>query len=117
MLEGASCHRLVVHLYEALAGDEDLLEHSRHRASAQRTVTVEELRNGVGMTLHEPLVGAPSKAVVVAWIETGEADLDFDGAEATPAMASYLGSAQALSAEDDTQIVLRHQGVVRHQAA
>jgi hypothetical protein len=110
-------NRLVVHLYEAFSGDESPHEYSRPRASAQRAITAEELRNGVDITLHESLSGPPRDVVVVAWIEPGEADLDFDGAEATPSAAAYLGRSDALSIEGDTQIVLRHQGLVRHQAA
>lgn len=101
-------YRLVVHLYEATATDEGP---NRPRASAQRAVTAEELKNGVDVTLHEPLMAADSanQVVVVAWVELGEADLDFDGAQARPVGATYLGRSEIRSRDGNAQVVLRHQ--------
>src|SRR6185436_7969563 len=55
-------------------------------ASAQRAITAEELKRGVDVSFVELNEDATdSDSVVVAWVENGSANLDFDALEARPA--------------------------------
>jgi hypothetical protein len=67
----------------------------RPLASAQRAITAEELRQGVDVSFVELESDATdTDSVVVAWVENGSANLDFDALEARPAEGSYYGVAQ-----------------------
>lgn len=74
---------------------------------AQRRVTASELRRGV----HVDLVDLSGGGVrhesphVVAWVERGEPDLNFDGRRARPRANSLMGDSRA--AHDGAEIVLR----------
>ena len=64
-------------------------------ASTQRAITAEELRHGIDVSVVElGAEGADSDSVVVAWVESGSANLDFDALEARPAEGSFYGVAQ-----------------------
>jgi hypothetical protein len=81
--------RLVVQAF-AKAGSE-----ARPLASAQRAVSREDLIAGVEITLH------PSEVMdaghhVLAWIEPGEPDLEYDGLCAKPKAPISLGRVRAL---------------------
>jgi hypothetical protein len=74
---------------------------------AQRRVTAGELRRGVHVDLVD-LSGAgarPEAPHVVAWVERGEPDLNFDGRGARPRANSWVGGGRA--ARDGAEIVLR----------
>jgi hypothetical protein len=89
-------YRLVVQSYDRDSMPFGALPSTRQRplASAQRSVTAEELARGVAVdVLH---VGeAALSPVIIAWIERGEADLEFDGAEARPSETSLLGISES----------------------
>ena len=98
-------YRLIVHSYSAgSVVDGRPLAHARPLASAQRSVTPEELTRGIDIDVVE--VGEPrsDSAVIVAWLERGSADLDFDGRRARPARDAYIGAAAAQS--EAAQVVL-----------
>jgi hypothetical protein len=63
-------------------------------ASAQRSVTAEELSRGVAVDVVRVGEQADPSHVIVAWIEQGEADLEFDGAEARPQRATLYGASE-----------------------
>lgn len=89
-------YRLIVQSYSASSVvDGRPLAHARPLASAQRAVTPEELARGVAVDVVD--VGEPAKdsAVIVAWLERGSADLDFDGRRARPGRDAYIGVAAA----------------------
>lgn len=64
-------------------------------ASTQRAITAEELKHGIDVSMLElGPESSESESVVVAWVEKGSANLDFDALEARPAEGSYYGVAQ-----------------------
>lgn len=90
--------RLVVQAF-AKAGAE-----ARPLASAQRAVSRDDLFTGVEITLH-PNDASTTGHHVLAWIEPGEPDLEYDGLRAKPKAPISLGRVRALrnSAELDLQ--------------
>ena len=84
---------------------------ARPLGSAQRAVTAEELAAGVALDIvqigEEP--EAPSEPVVVAWIELGDPDLEYDARQARPepAAALALGRGAADSRDRHARILLR----------
>jgi len=105
-------YRLVVQSYDAVngrvpRGDE------RPVGSAQRWVTAEELRHGVHMNLVEFRRLAQGhgerKPLVVAWIEPGERNLDFDGRTARPRPGSVYGVVKRATRHDLVQISLNRK--------
>lgn len=91
-------HRLVVHEYTD--GE------SRPIASAQRAVSGNALRRGLEIRMYRmaPAPSTRARTRVVAWIEPGTADLDYDALKATPAHATWFGRATAM--RERTQLVL-----------
>ena len=92
---GNEACRLVVQLYPSGSAEPGaaIQRYARPLASAQRAATPEALRNGLEMMLvhwmsaHEPV----GDTVLIAWVEPGEANLEFDGLRARPAEAAYVG--------------------------
>jgi hypothetical protein len=75
-------------------------------ASIQRAITIEELRHGVDVSVlqvPEEAGETAADSVVVAWVESGSANLEFEGMEARPGHGAYYGAAQ----RSDGAIVLR----------
>jgi hypothetical protein len=111
LVAGSGELRLIVQAYARDALNDDLLPRSdaRPRASAQRSVTAEELQAGVDVSMVElgELGQEHSEgSVVVAWLESGTADLEYDALSARPQKGAYLG-AVATDAPDGVAIVLR----------
>jgi hypothetical protein len=108
--EGAP-YRLVVQTYDAARGslpDRD----ARPVASAQRAVTAAELRAGVQVNLLElrgDLEGTGDRPVVVAWVEAGQPDLEFDGRTARPRPGSVYGTVRRADRRDFVQISLNRK--------
>jgi hypothetical protein len=104
-------YRLIVQSYarESVRGDQ--LPGASHRplASVQRAVTAEELALGVAVdVLQIDQIKAGEQApVIVAWIEHGAPDLEFDALRARPSRSAVYGVAQTLAGS--AQIVLRRQ--------
>jgi hypothetical protein len=76
---------LVVQCYresDTLAGRP--LGHARPLGSAQREVSTGELARGVHVDLVHFESDADEEVVVVAWVQPGEPDLEYDGLEAKP---------------------------------
>jgi hypothetical protein len=102
-------YRLVVQSYD---GRIDGVPGRRVRpvGSVQRDVTAEELRSGISVNLLElrstRTTKALNKPVVVAWIETGSADLEFDGRSARPAAGCVYGVATRDGPDGAVRIVL-----------
>lgn len=96
--------RLVVHSYLP----EQLGERTVPRAtdkpvsSMQRAVTAEELRRGVVVDVVQPAVTSKSEGgpLVVAWVERGRANLDFDALLARPLPGVPKGCAKARGRSD-----------------
>jgi hypothetical protein len=106
-------YRLIVQSYarESVRGDQ--LPGASHRplASAQRAVTAEELALGVAVDVLQidQMKAGEQAPVIVAWIEHGAPDLEFDALRARPSRSAVYGVAQTLAGS--AQIVLRRQEV------
>jgi hypothetical protein len=105
-------YRLVVQSYDASHGRVPG-PGARPVGSAQRAVTADELRQGVRVDLLElrQSASAPDtdSPVVVAWIEAGEPDLEFDGRTARPAPGSVYGMAKRSANQDCVRISLNRK--------
>jgi hypothetical protein len=104
-------YRLIVQSYAPEAVRADQLPGASHRplASAQRAVTAEELARGVAVdVLQIDQVKAGEHApIIVAWIEHGAPDLEFDALRARPSRGAVYGVAQ--TSAGSAQIVLRRR--------
>ncbi|HEX3772185.1 MAG TPA: hypothetical protein VHV30_15015 [Polyangiaceae bacterium] len=91
-LPSSGNYRLVVQSYDATGHD------ARPVGSMQRSVSADELRNGVNVNLLElresANLGSAQSPMVMAWIEAGEPDLEFDGRTARPSPGSVYGVAR-----------------------
>jgi len=105
-------YRLVVQSYDARDGEVPGLR-SRPVGSYQRAVTAAELRRGVHVNLLELRKSAEStdNGSVVAWIEAGKPDLEFDGRTARPLPGSMFGLARRASGVSSVQIRLTRKAV------
>lgn len=68
---------------------------ARPVCATQRAVTAEELRRGIRVDVVEVAGELPGASRVVAWVEEGDADLEFDGRTAKPGKGSLVGEAVA----------------------
>jgi hypothetical protein len=90
-------YRLIVQSYAPSSIGSGQLPAGRARplASTQRAITPAQLARGIAVDM----VGidssgtSPEGRVIVAWVERGSADLDFDGLEARPAADAFYGIA------------------------
>ena len=102
-------YRLVVQSYDATDGRVPGRD-ARPVGSLQRAVTADELRHGVHVNLlelREPSVESTSeRPVVVAWIERGEPNLEFDGRTARPRPGNVYGVTRRDGRQDGIQISL-----------
>ncbi len=92
-------YRLIVHSYEKTRGGVPGPA-ERPLGSFQRNVTGAELKAGVRVELVETSVRAG--ALLVAWVESGEADLEFDGRTAKPMRGSIYGLARGAQGDATT---------------
>jgi hypothetical protein len=107
-LPSSGTYRLVVQSYDATGHD------ARPVGSMQRSVSADELRHGVNVNLLElrqPLVNAaPAQSpMVVAWIEAGEPNLEFDGRTARPSPGSVYGVVKRDATQGVVQIRLNRK--------
>lgn len=100
--------RLVVQSWDELS--------ARPLGSAQRAVTARELRDGVRLDLLEVrnAARAASSPKVVAWVEPGLPDLEFDGRTARPGPDHPIGVARGRAV---TVVLRRPARVARTQRA
>jgi hypothetical protein len=97
-LSDGSVYRLVVQSYDS--GAKELPgRHARPVGSLQRSFTARELRRGVHVSLVQIRPQTPRNAdagdpLMVAWIEAGAPDLEFDGRMARPRPGSVYGLAR-----------------------
>lgn len=106
-LPASGSYRLVVQSYDARDGR---LPGPRSRpvASTQREVTAEELRRGIRVSLLELRDDATDHgpSTVVAWLESGGPELEFDGRRARPAPGSVYGMRARRADEGTVQVRL-----------
>jgi len=99
---------LVVQSFDATGGD------ARPVGSMQRSVTADELRDGVHVNLLElrqlPASSAEQQSpMVVAWVEAGEPDLEFDARNARPSPGSVYGVVKRATTQGIVQISLNRK--------
>ncbi|MEO8878505.1 MAG: hypothetical protein ABI461_23150 [Polyangiaceae bacterium] len=94
--QNGDSYRLVVHSYDA-ARDGEVPFNAKPVGSAQMSVTAMDLERGVDVNLVEVRSQGKtgSAPMVVAWLESGKPDLDFDGREARPNDQSIVGKGRA----------------------
>jgi hypothetical protein len=96
--------RLVVHSYSAEQLGERTVPSASDRPvfSTQRAVTAEELRRGVVVDMVQPAdaVSERDRSMVVAWVERGRANLDFDALLARPLPGVPKGCAKVRGKSD-----------------
>lgn len=94
---GSGPYRLVVQSYprESVSADTVPSKRQRPLASAQRSVTAEELSRGVAVDVLRVGEELDPSQIIVAWIEQGEANLEFDGAEARPGAHALYGASES----------------------
>ena len=98
-------YRLIVQSYSAASIVDGVPRaHARPLASTQRSVTPAELAQGVAIDVVDFGERARDAPVLVAWLEPGGEDLEFDGRRARPGRDGYRGVAYAGS--EQTHIVL-----------
>lgn len=68
---------------------------ARPVASAQRSVSREDLMGGIDIMLHPEFCQPDAAHHVLAWIEPGEPDLEYDGLRAVPRAPVSLGRVRA----------------------
>jgi CO/xanthine dehydrogenase Mo-binding subunit len=106
----AGAYRLVVQSYDAsdvrVPGRD-----ARPVGSLQRAVTADELQHGVHVNLLELREHAArvERPMVVAWIEAGEPNLEFDGRTARPRPGSMYGVARRDVRDDAVHISLNRK--------
>ncbi len=104
-LSDGGLYRLVVQSYDTSNGHVPS-RNTRPVGSVQRAVTADELRHGVHVSLLEIRPSAeapPSQApLVLAWIEAGQPDLEFDGRTARPRPGNVYGLVKRPVSDTDT---------------
>ena len=102
-------YRLVVQSYSSDSMSTGKLPGLRHKplASAQRSVTAEELSRGVAIDVLRVGELVDPSQVIVAWIEKGEANLEFDGAEARPSETALYGASESRALGSSARVVLK----------
>jgi hypothetical protein len=104
-------YRLVVQTYDGKSGRSPNSK-VRPVGSAQRAVTADELRAGVQVPVlelreREGMAPVSDKApYVVAWIEAGSPDLEFNGLTARPRPGSVYGVVKRAARQEAVQISL-----------
>ncbi len=100
--EGIDDYRLIVQSYSRGSLGQGGLPgaHVRPLASAQRAITLEELANGVSVDvvgLGEAV--SEDEPVLIAWVERGKPDLEYDALRARPTSGAFYGVADTHAAE------------------
>lgn len=105
-------YRLIVQSYDASDGPVPGRD-ARPVGSLQRAVTADELRAGVHVDLLELRDGTNAsgidRPVVVAWVEAGEPNLEFDGRTARPAPGSVYGVVKRSTNQETVHISLNRK--------
>lgn len=88
--------RLIVQSYAPGSADaHHIAVGARPLASSQRAITSEELAQGVRIDLAHVGVSSEEAPLVVAWVEPGDPDLEFDGMTARPSEGALFGLREA----------------------
>jgi hypothetical protein len=111
-LEPGRSYRLIAQAYPASTVRTGFRPDGRTRplGSAQRSTTAEQLRSGVALDIVQlgDDAGAAEVPVVFAWVEPGEADLEYDGRRASPGPEAVvaLGRGQFEHGSGETSVTI-----------
>jgi hypothetical protein len=116
-------YRLVVQSYDDAEDGLRLSSRARPVASMQRAITPDELRRGVKVDLLELRQVAPepatvsgagdaargnlARALVLAWVEEGKPDLEYDARRARPLPGSFVGEAPREASQGSVRISIK----------
>ena len=104
-LVDSDSYRLVVQSYDSRPNGR-----SKPVGSLQRAVTADELRHGVHVNLlelrHTAEAAGDQQPMVVAWVEAGQPDLEFDARRARPLPGSVYGAVRRDANTHSIQISL-----------
>jgi len=106
-VESPNGYRLIVQSYprSSVAVGALPAERARPLASTQRAITREELARGISVdVLGVGAAGSQEAPVIVAWVEHGRPDLEFDAFEARPGADAFCGV--SVASGDASEIVL-----------
>jgi hypothetical protein len=106
-------YRIIVQSYSrsSLSGGQLPREREKPLASTQRAITKEELARGVAVDMLG-LAEDKEAPVIVAWVESGRPDLDFDALEARPGADAFYGVAAGTAGPESrtlARVVLQHR--------
>lgn len=108
-LQAGTAYRLVVQSYDDTRAGLPSAG-ARPVGSVQRAVTADELREGVDVSVvgMRDVAAASSGArpAIVAWIEAGAPDLEFDGRRARPRPGSVYGTVRRALSQDAVRVRL-----------
>jgi len=99
---------LVVQLYPSRQSALHL--DSMPTSSTYRTVSKDELRRGLRLSLAASSAARRSPGVVLAWIEDGLPTIDFDASEVRPPPAAVVGWSRVVEADDEVVLDLWEDG-------
>jgi hypothetical protein len=111
-LEPGRNYRLVAQAYPAGSVRSGTLPNGRTRplGSAQRSITAEQLRSGVALDIVQldDDAGPNETPLVVAWVEPGEPDLEYDARRARPGPEAVvaLGRGRLEGGSGETSVVI-----------
>jgi hypothetical protein len=89
---GAGEYRLIVQSYAPSSVVDGVpTPRARPLASVQRSITTAELAHGIGVDVVDLEHDNGDDQVLVAWVERGAPDLEFDARRARPMRGAYLG--------------------------
>lgn len=131
-LSAGRSYRLIVQSYPPSAERPFPSDRARPLASIQRSVTPAEMKRGVRVDLLELRqpgnrydggaasvsasdaaggLGSP-RSFVLAWVEEGRADLEYDGRRARPQPGSFVGAASRDTTQRSVRIAVKHVAAV-----
>jgi hypothetical protein len=100
-------YRVVVQSYRCVdMGEEAPTRAARPLGSAQRTVDGQSLREGVDINVVHP--STDSETLIVAWVEAGGTELEFDGRRARPRANCPSGVARGGRGRRAEVVLKRH---------
>jgi hypothetical protein len=109
-------YRLVVQSYDPSVSDVPS-GRAKPMGSTQRSVTAAEMKEGVRVDLLElgqvdvspddAARGDLAKALVLAWVEEGRPDLEYDGLRARPKPGSFVGAVRRDTTQGSVQIDIK----------
>ena len=116
-LEPGRNYRLVAQAYPANAVPTGSLPSGRARplGSAQRSITAEQIRGGVALDIVQlgEDAGPNETPVVLAWVEPGEPDLEYDARRARPGPEAVVavGRGRLEEGRGETSVVMNLRAV------